>query len=505
MRIPFLLFLSACTATRGLQTDEETALDSESNDSARLLEDNDGGTESGGNAAGDNADDAGNNSGDVGSGGADSSPGGGSSDGSENEPEPGGDDRDSLGTGDTSTAEDDGFDAPAVTGFIDDDCVEGLNDSLDEATYVALAGQHTVFEDVELCSGDVDVYTVEIPAYTWLSLSVEIDGSGSGSSDLDLYEVEHPEYAIDDDIDFITGESGSLNILNYSSKSSDYERLAWYNPSEESRIHHVYVLGYDTAEADYTIRIRTSVWHEVEDCDSAFSDTSEDGPCNRIMQFPAAVSESQGYLVSHEQHYSNLRREMAYLIQWATAEVMEVFPGTKPLGLLDMGQSDGDTPGRMDGRLRHPEGTHINGNDLDIAYYQTGADNLGRPVCGNDGYNCTGPATILDAERTAYFMALLTRSPNIRVIGVDTVVAEDVFDAAEDLQDEGLLSATDVSNLERYTAYSTEGWPFHHHHMHVSWQWESGHSGMGLWTPPAACGFDYASIDPAKDLPRFLR
>ena len=35
--------------------------------------------------------------------------------------------------------------------------------------------------------------------------------------------------------------------------------------------------------------------------------------------------------VSHEQHYSNLRREMAYLIQDATAEVMDVFPGTKPL------------------------------------------------------------------------------------------------------------------------------------------------------------------------------
>ena len=438
-----------------------------------------------------------------GGGGVDNGNGGGTGGGSTGTD--GGDMYDDPPTGDTSTADDDGFDAPAITGSVEDDCDHELNDGLDDASYLALEGQHTLFEDIELCGNEVDVYAVEIPAKSWLSLSIEIDGTGSASTDLDLYEVEHPDYDIDDSVDFITGESGSLNILNYSAKSSDYERLAWYNPSDETRIHHIWVLGYDGSEANYSIRIRSSVWHEVDDCDSVFSDTSESGPCNRIMQFPAAIEKSQGYLVSHEQHYSNLRREMAYLIQSATAEVMEVFSGTKPLGLLDMGQSDGDTPGRMDGDLRHPEGTHVNGNDLDIAYYQTGSDNLGRAVCENDGYNCTGPATILDAERTAYFMALLTRSPHLRVIGVDTEVAEDVFDAADDLKDDGLLSSADVSRLEAYTAYSTDGWPFHHHHMHVSWSWEDGHSGMSLWTPPAACGFDYATLPMAKPLPIFLR
>ena len=84
------------------------------------------------------------------------------------------------------------------------------------------------------------------------------------------------------------------------------------------------MIGYDGAEANYNIRIRSSIWHEVDDCDSVFSDDSESGPCNRIMQFPAAIEKSQGYLVSHEQHYSNLRREVAYLVQSASAEVMDV-------------------------------------------------------------------------------------------------------------------------------------------------------------------------------------
>jgi hypothetical protein len=424
---------------------------------------------------------------------------GGSSDGGSSD---GGDDG---YTGDTSTAEDDGYEITAITGSVEDDCTHAINDELEDASFLALEGQHTLFEDIELCSGESDMYSFEIPAYSWLSLSIEIDGTGSGATDLDLYELVHPDYPIDEDIDFITGAVGSLDILNYSMKSTDFERLAWYNPSSSTRTHHVTVLGYDEAESDYDIRVRTSVWHEERDCDDVFSDDSEDGSCNRIMQFPAAVEKYQGYLVSHEQHYSNLRREVAYLVQWATAEVTAEFPGTNPLGLLDMGQADGDTPGRMDDSLRHPEGTHVNGNDLDIAYYQTGTDNLGREVCENDGYNCTGPATLLDAERTAYFIALLTRSPNLRVIGVDTEVAEDVLDAADDLYDSGMLTSTDLSRIGSYMAYDTEGWPFHHHHMHVSWNWEEGHSGLGKGAPSAGCGFEYTAVLPEKALPVFTR
>ena len=303
-----------------------------------------------------------------------------------------------------------------------------------------------MFESLQLCEGDRDIYRVEVPPYSWLSFSIEIDGSGSGASDLDLIEVAHPDYDVDESILWL-GETGGYTLLSYSSKTTDYERLAWYNPTSRSQTHHLLVYPYESAAADYDIRIRTSDWHEERDCDDIYDDSGEDGPCNRIMQFPNAIDADQGYLVTHHQHYSNLRREVAYLVQWATAMVEVEFPGTPPLALMDMGQADGDTPGRLDGSLRHPEGTHVNGNDLDIAYYQTGDDNMGRAVCDNDGYNCTGEAYLLDAERTAYFMAMLMRSPYIRVIGVDTEVAADVLVAAEDLRDEGTINNSDVSNL----------------------------------------------------------
>ena len=508
MRLWTTIFLAACGNTGidddAYQTVDPDAVSEASGETPRQLGDDEDTDEDA--DANDDGDSNGSGNGGVG-GGSGPSDGGGSSSGSGSDRDDDDNDRvddDEDYVGDVSTASDDGFDVPAVTGSVEDDCTHGLNDELEDASRLALEGQHTLFENIELCNGEYDIYSFDVPANTWLSLSVEIDGTGSGSTDLDIYEVAHPDHPTDDAVDFM-GESGELDILNASYKSTDFERLAWYNPYTSTRTHHVVVAGYEGAEANYDIRVRTSVWHETRDCDDVFSDSSEDGPCNRIMQFPAAVDKEQGYIVSHEQHYSNLRREVAYLVQWATAEVMTQFPGTNPLGLLDMGQADGDTPGRMDSSLRHPEGTHVYGNDLDIAYYQTGADNLGRAVCENDGYNCTGPATLMDAERTAYFIGLLTRSPNLRVIGVDTEVAEDVYEAADDLYDAGLLTSTDVSRIDSYMAYSTDGWPFHHHHMHVSWQWEDGHSGLGIWTPPAGCSFDMRTTLPTKPLPTFTR
>jgi len=180
-------------------------------------------------------------------------------------------------------------------------------------------------------------------------------------------------------------------------------------------------------------------------------------------------------VVSHSAHYSHLRREVSYLVQYAANETAAMFPGTNPIGLLDMGESDGSTPGTMVGSLRHPQGTHINGNDIDIAYFQTGADNLGRSVCPENGSFCTGAPDILDARRSAYFIVKLMESPNLRVIGVDTMIASDLFDAADDLRSEGKITANQRSMMDSYLAYG-DGWPFHQHHLHFSWAWESGHS-----------------------------
>jgi len=389
-------------------------------------------------------------------------------------------------------------DTTPIPGELADDCTEGLNDDLDSADILETDETHIVYEGLTLCN-EYDVYTLDVPPETWVSVSIEIDGSGAGSTDIDLYEVAHPDFPLESGMDFVTTETGSLDILTYSSSEEDYERLAWYNPGSSPRTHALYVAPYSGEDTEYTIRVRTSSWHQVRDCDDVYSDTSESGPCNRVMHVPNAVERDQGYLVTHQAHYSHLRREVAYLVTHAAAEVQEAFPGTAPLALMDMSETDGDTPGRMVDSLRHPEGTHVNGNDIDIAYYQTGSDNMGREVCESDGYFCTGPATLLEPRRTAYYMALLMRSPYIRVIGVDPVIAEDVLDAADDLRSEGMLSSSDISNLDTYMAYG-DGWPFHHHHMHFSWQWESGYEMVSL-TPDAGVDLDGCAFALEDDLP----
>jgi len=363
----------------------------------------------------------------------------------------------------------DSTDLPAFV----DDCSTPSNETSSEAS--GLSSQDgTVYSGVQLCANDMDVYRVDVPPGLWLSVSIDIDGTGQGTTDLDMYEFDHPSTPLPSSLDMVD-DTYSENIVWYSYAEINYEALAWYNPSSQTRSHYIAIAGYNGAVADYDITVQTSAYHEGMDCDAFYSNTSESGPCNEIMQFPQADDTSQGYAVSHNPHYSHLRREVTYLVQYAASETTAMFPGTKPLGLLDMGESDGSTPGTMDGDLRHPEGTHVYGNDIDIAYYQTGSDNLGRTVCPDDGYFCTSAPDILDARRTAYFMVKLMESPNLRVIGVDTMIATEILEAADDLLSEGKITSAQRTRLESYMAYG-EGWPFHQHHMHFSWQWENGHT-----------------------------
>ena len=134
-----------------------------------------------------------------------------------------------------------------------------------------------------------------------------------------------------------------------------------------------------------------------------------------------------------------------------------------------MSEADGSTPGTMEGSLRHPEGTHEGGTDFDVAYFQTGSDNLARAVCpDNDGTECTGPANLLNARHTAFFMAQLMRSASVELIAVDTMVGTAVRAAAADLVDDGVLEPADLDRIETRTASGTD-WPYMHDHMHVSW------------------------------------
>lgn len=347
----------------------------------------------------------------------------------------------------------------------EEDCGNPRNDSVETASGL-LAEDELTWEGVRLCSDDVDYYRMDVPAHRWASLKITIDGPGDGQTDLDLFEV-------DEDDEVIWG----------SAAGQPFERIAFYNPTDEPVSHFARVEGWEGSRADYDILVRVDRYHEDLDCDDAYPDeeaSDERGPCNRIMQFPQGdASGDSGYLVTHEAHYSNLRREVQYLVRYAAAQVAEQFSDTEPLGLLDMSQWDGDTPGRMVGQLRHPEGTHVDGNDIDISYYSLSEGNEGKIVCPqNDGYFCTGPASDLDVDRTTYFLAQLVENMNVRLTGVDPAVAELVNPRATEMEEEGLITREQRQRVQGLMAYG-DGWPFHHHHIHLSWVWEDGYEERG--------------------------
>lgn len=186
---------------------------------------------------------------------------------------------------------------------------------------------------------------------------------------------------------------------------------------------------------------------------------------------------------SSNQYRSWARRDLMMLVRWAAAYVdckaNGWSPGNgAPIGLGDMSEKSGAIPGTSIGSPGHPSGSHLNGHDMDIAYFQTsGEDNRLRVVCphtsgGKDVYHCTGTPTILDVKRTALFLGAFLTSPRVRVIGVDGKIGPLVSPVLLDLCDEGVLpqSACDAkSKLAWETSDTGRGWyKFHHHHLHVS-------------------------------------
>ncbi len=367
---------------------------------------------------------------------------------------------------------------PPLPDFVDD-CSGRHNDDVEDAAGV-VAENGVEHEAVRLCDGDRDYYRIDVPAGRWLSVEIVIDGLGNSfdGTDFDLWEV-------DDDGEKLWG--------SYSDRLT-YERIAWFNPGEHPVTRYFLVDNSDTNDGVYDLRVRRSRFHQGVDCDAFYGDEDpedQNGPCNRIMQFPQMNEESEGLFVEHPPYWSNLRREVIYLVRYAAQETARKFEDTNPLATLDMSERDGATPGTAFNSLRHPEGTHENGNDIDIAYYQTGDDNNGRAVCRNNGYFCTSDPDILDVPRTAYFMARLFDGDHVRVIGVDTKVAEMLRGATRELEDDEILSDDDGRVLRSNAMAFGDGWPFHHHHMHFSWDWERGHERS---VPPEGCMTEAGSL-----------
>jgi len=187
-----------------------------------------------------------------------------------------------------------------------------------------------------------------------------------------------------------------------------------------------------------------------------------------------------------DQYRSYLRRDVQQMIKYAASRVRCLsqgwaFGNREPLGLGDMSEQNGSIPGTRERDPGHPQGSHLSGQDIDIAYYQLeGPDNKLRPICehvdhrGRDNYHCVSAPDNLDVFRTALFLALLHDSDRVRVIGVDGQVGLLLEHAFERLCDEGFLDEDSAicrghNKLAYETSDSGRGWyRFHHHHFHLS-------------------------------------
>jgi hypothetical protein len=210
--------------------------------------------------------------------------------------------------------------------------------------------------------------------------------------------------------------------------------------------------------------------------------TGDAGHCGELLHFDPPAG--PGYLDYSDppRQYSYLRRDLMYLVKYATAKTACKtadwdYGNFAPLGLGDMSEEDGATPGTSSGYLRHPAGSHTDGRDIDTAYYQLfAADNLLRPVGMHydgyaEAYHLVGPPYALDPWRTALYVACLSEHPRLRVIGVDGQIGPVLEEALDTLVDLGWLDAGLRESIPLVYEEEDMGWGFyyfHHHHMHIS-------------------------------------
>ncbi len=236
----------------------------------------------------------------------------------------------------------------------------------------------------------------------------------------------------------------------------------------------------------------------VPDCSDVASWECTGPDCSRLRQIEPRVGRGYNdYGLNSEtlsnQYRSYARGDLLALVSHAADMVSCLsqnwtvgLPG--PLGLGDMSEANGDIPGTSDNQPGHPPGTHVDGFDMDIAYYmliqpQTcgrmpGCDDCHclSPVCeyrinGEDQYHCVEEPSILDVWRTALFLGYLHASPQLRVIGVDGKIGLLAEAALTELCAGGWInnSACNRTQITYETTDTGRGWyRFHHHHLHVS-------------------------------------
>jgi hypothetical protein len=392
-----------------------------------------------------------------------------------------------------------------------------------------------------LCTQDKDWFKVAVPAAKILTLGATFQNT-SGDLDLAAYNAggqclggRFEQFCSWNTRDYETGEE-FLSVLN--GAASGDKVYAWR------------LQGYNGATNLYSLVTQTIPWQDGRDCTEIDPNTPCIGRTStgqiRLVQFPFADPNDpyvgDGYRFDSNSNYRWARREMVQLVRYAIRETQQKFPNTKPLGLIDICQRDGLTPGwdfrcstdrttnccscsaapgggdcmEQQGCLRHPASTHDQGGNIDIAYYTTLASNgtlsynEARIICdanqgSNDGAFCTSAATtnhVVDLPRQVYFMAKLFESSRLRVIGADQVIAPLLQQEAARQASLGWISTTLRDRFTSKMAYG-QGWPYHHHHIHVSLQWwTSGKPGESSVEPAGStgCGFDLTRYRARKEV-----
>jgi hypothetical protein len=329
---------------------------------------------------------------------------------------------------------------------------------------VLVAGK---YKGLKICSGtDRDFFVLQPPvgggAFT---LSMELTG---GNGDIDAFATDG------------TMKNATQFKTVAAAAGGGYEDYMTRVPVADGTQMFLIVAGDKMATNTYDLEL---VWEPLDEKRDCLMD------CGAMIKMPGPIDPSMpeavtaGYFVGTEEDYSYARRDLAMLLTYAFDAVAKQFPGTNPIYLSDICQMDGKTPGTDVNQPRHPTTTHINGRDVDIAYYSTLADNDYRIVCGdgtdkngngrtgkfNDGYFCTTTQNVVDWPREVYFMAQIMGSPLFRVLGVDETFPDPISTEANKQYAAGLIPRWAVYRLENGLGYGNDGgWAFHHHHTHLS-------------------------------------
>lgn len=331
------------------------------------------------------------------------------------------------------------------------------------------------------CSGDTDWFRITVPAGQLVTVLATFPSPTSAN--LDLYAYRADGTALGGRVAYSDTTPSWARAYE-----TNEEAFGFYGGPTTPATYYVKVTGAtSTASGSYTIAATSTPWRDGPTCSGEGFSTTEctSGPrgAQTLLPFPFPDANDPylgalGYHFDSVSNYRWLRRETMMLLRYAQHEVARQFPGTRPLGLIDMCQRDAITPGYDVGDPRHPESTHDQGGNIDVAYYQTLSDNHARVVCDaseghSDGYFCTAGSEsthVVDLPRTVYFIVALARSSRLRVVGIDRVIGPLLAAEARRMRDAGTITTTEYNAFVAKTTWG-DGWPFHHHHLHISMQW----------------------------------